>query len=169
MQAHRLLVHGDLVGKDGCLRQDAGLVDGGGGQHLPHLALQSLPVGRHRLGRLCLHTGHGALDGIGPAGDILRQLHALHTPHPVIGRQRRIRHLTDVLRQHLQILLRLGDGEDVRAAGQLHRSDLSRQAEGLLQLQQRLIVAAGQRLVHLHHGHVRSGGVDGDEHVHLAP
>ena len=49
VQAHRLLVHCHLVGKNGRLGEDAGLVDGSGLQYLHHLGLQPLAVGRHRL------------------------------------------------------------------------------------------------------------------------
>ena len=59
-QADGLLVHGHLVGEDGGLGEDAPLVDGGGGQHLPHFLLQPLPIGGHGLdGVLSKDVGTG--------------------------------------------------------------------------------------------------------------
>ena len=168
-QADGLLVHGHLVGEDSGLGEDAPLVDGGGGQHLPHFLLQPLPIGRHGLGRLPLHPAHGGLDGHQAARDVLRQAAALHGPHIVIGGQGLIQHLADVGGHGLQVLLGLGDGENVRQLGKGHGGHIPLQGEHALQLGQGLVIAPGQGLVHRHHGHVRSAGVDGDEHVHLAP
>ena len=72
MQAHRLLVHRHLVGKDGRLGEDAGRVQLGVGQHLIHFSLQTSPVFLHGLGGSLLHQGDQAFNGVRPGQDVIR-------------------------------------------------------------------------------------------------
>ena len=167
-QAHSLLVHGDLVGKYSRLRQYPALVDGGGLQHLPHLRLQPCPIFGHSLGRAFLHLGHHGLNGVSSSGNVLAELFALHAAHLPVGGQRLLQHGADVGGDHLQILLLLGHRQHIGKFCQSHRGQIVRQHEHLLQPAQRLIIAPGQRLIHLHNRLIRLHGVHGDEHIHLA-
>ena len=169
VQPHRLLVHRHLVGKDRRLGEDTGLIDGGGLQHLHHLVLQPLAVSRHRFRGALLHAAHRLLDGIGAAAHVLGQLRALYGAHLVVGCQRAVQYGTNIGGDGVHILLRLGNGQHIGEFCQHIRRDAPLQTKGLLQAHQRLVVAASQRLVDGNHRLIGAGGIDGDEHIHLAP
>ena len=84
-QAHGLLVHGDLVGVDGGLGQDARFVDRRALQDLLHARGQLLAVLAHRFGRALLDLAGERFDGREPAADVLGQLAAFRRAHLVIG------------------------------------------------------------------------------------
>ena len=168
-QPHGLLVHGDLVGVDGGLLQDPLLVDGGGLQHLPHLGRQLLPVLPDGLRGPLLHLGGHALDGAEPPADVLRQLLALHGPHGVVGGQRLVQHGAEVGADGLQVLVRLGDGEDIREPGQLLGGHALLPAADGGESLKGLGVLGREGGVHVDLRHVRRRGVHADEDIHLPP
>ena len=120
-QAHGLFVHGNLVGVDGGLGQNARLVDRRALQDLLHARGQLLAVLAYRFGRALLDLAGEGLDCRKPAADVLGQLFPLRRAHLVIGRERFVEHLADVRADGLQVLLRLGDGQHVRDAGEVRR------------------------------------------------
>ena len=93
---------------------------------------------------------------------------ALGRAHPIVRSKRVIEHGAEVDGDALQVLLRLGDGQDVGKAGDGRRGDLALKTAGLVDLAQRLVVALRKRAVELDDRLVRRRGVDGDEHVYLA-
>ena len=123
-QADGLLVDGDLIGKDGGLGQNAGLVDGGRLQDLLHLGGQARAVLRNGLRRALLDHAGDVLDGIEPAADVGGKALALGRAHPIVRGKRVIEHGAEVGGDALQVLLRLGDGQDVGKAGDGRRGDL---------------------------------------------
>ena len=171
-QAHGLLVHGHLIGEDGRLGEDAGLVDGRALEHLPHPGEQLLPVLRHRLGRAGLHQLGEGLDGVQPAADILGQLPALGLPHGAVGVQGLLQDLAQVGGHRLQVLLPLGDCQHVGQAGQIRDiAELLNHAvpAQLPEMPQSVDIALGQGFVHRHHRLLRPQGGHGDKHIHLSP
>ena len=164
-----LLVHGNFVGEDGRLGEDAGGVQLGVGQHLGHPGLQLGAVLRHRLGGALLHQGHLVLDGLGPAEYVILQPLALSAAHLVKVGQGPVQHRADVFGHLLHVLLRLLCQQHVGEAGQQGHGDVPRQVIVRRQLLQGGIIAVGHRLVHRHLDLLRPGVVQGDEHVHLSP
>ena len=140
-QTHGLLVHGDLVGVDGGLGQDARFVDRRALQDLLHARGQLFAVLAYRFGRALLDLAGERFDGREAAADVLGQLLPLCRAHLVIGRERFVEHLADVRANGLQVLLRLRDGQHVRNAGEVRRVGLLLKvipAVDLIELAQRL-------------------------------
>ena len=167
MQAHRLLVDGNLVSEDGGLGQQARLVDGRRLQQLAHLALELLAVLRDRLRRALLHPADDRLDRVGPAQHVLRQLRALDLAHAAVGDERLVQHETDVGRDGLEILLRARHRQHVGELRKRRRRDLALEREHVLQLRQRGKVTARERFVDRDNRLLRPGALDCDEDVRL--
>ena len=164
-----LLSHGDLVGEDGGLGEDAGGVDLGVGQDLVHPRLQLGPIVRHGLGGALLYQSHLLLDGVRPGEDVGLHPLPLPGPHLVEVGQGPVQDRVNVGGHGLGILLRLLGQQDLRKAGQQRHRDVPRQLIAPGQLGQGGIVAVGHRLVHLHLDLFPAAVVHGDEHVHLSP
>ena len=140
-QTHGLFIHGDLVGVDGGLGQDARFVDRRALQDLLHARGQLFAVLAYRFGRALLDLAGECFDGREPAADVLGQLLPLRRAHLVIGRERFVEHLADVRANGLQVLLRLRDGQHVWNAGEVRRVGLLLKvipAVDLIELAQRL-------------------------------
>ena len=139
-------------------------------QHLLHPGGELGPVFRHGLGGPFLHLAGIGLDGGEAVADVLRQLGALHGPHGIISGQGFFQYGAQIGADTLQILVRLGDGEHVREAGQRLRPHLEVfTAADLRQLPQGGDISGGQFPVDGDFRHIGGGGVHGDEHIHLAP
>ena len=117
-QADGLLIHGDLVGVDGGLLQDAAFVDIRLAEDLLHLLRQPRAV-------LCERDGASGLDlfdegqnGLRAAAEVCLHGRALFFAHGVELRQRLFDDGQDIVRQLLLVLLLLLHDEDVGHAGQ---------------------------------------------------
>ena len=168
-QADGFLVHGNLVGKNGSLRQNPAFVDGSIGQHLFHFVLQPGAVVNDRLAASGLHLGDQAQDGRPTAPQIRLQRLPFRGAHIVEALQSLIDHAEHIRQQLLLVHLGLVHGEHVGHTGQHGHADVVPDAVGL-----RHLLHGGE--IPLHHSlvqgdlHVGSAlGTDGQEHVHLAP
>ena len=167
-QADRFLVHGDLVGIDGSLGQDARFVDGRALQDLLHARGQLFAVLAHRFGRALLDHARERFDGRESAADVLGQLLPLRRAHLVIGRERLVEHLADVRADGSKVFLRLCDAQHVGDAGEVRHVGLLFQiisAVKLVELPQRVKIAARKPLVDRNDLLVRAGRIDADEHI----
>ena len=170
-QTHRFLVHGDLVGVDGSLGQDAGFVDGRALQDLLHARGQLLAVLAHGFGRALLDLASERLDGREPAADVLGELAAFRCAHLVISCERLVKHLADVRAEGFKILLGFRHGQHVRNAGKVRHVAFGVQVLAAVERAEfikRCKVAARKPFVDHDDLFIRAGRIDADEHIDLA-
>ena len=168
-QADRLLIHGDLVRKNGSFRQNPAFVDGGVGQNLFQLVFQAGAVVDHRLAAAGFHLGNQFQNGLAPAAQVVLQGLALGGAHGIIACQCLIHNAHKIAQQLLFIHIRLFHREHVRHPGKQGHADIV--AHAIV----RGHLAHGTQ-VPFHHGGVQgdlhilgSFRTHGDEHIHLAP
>ena len=167
-QTHRLLVNGDMVGKNGGLGDDACLVDIGRGEHRLELLAQARLIGGCRLGSGRFYARHQRLDARELFSHVRTELFTLALAHLVIIRQCLLRQLDQAGTDLILIRLRLFHGQDVRKTHERHKRHVVFQIIAHGERVERVNISAQQRLVHTQDGVLRLRGVDRDEHVQLA-
>ncbi len=167
-QAHRLLINGDMVGKNGCLGNDACLVNIGRGEHRLEFLAQARLIGGCRFGSGRFYARHQRLDARELFGHVRTELFTLTLTHLVIIRQCLLRQLNQAGTDLILIRLRLFHGQDVRKTHERHERHVVFQIIAHGERVERVNISAQQRLVHTQDGVLRLRGVDRDEHVQLA-
>ena len=167
-QADRFFVHGDLVGVDGGLLQNAALVDIRRAEYLLHFFGQPGAVLRKRHGAARLDLFHKRQNGLRAAAKVGLHGRALLFAHGVEFGKRLLDDGQDILRQLLLVLLLLLDHKDVRHTGQGSDGNVVSDAviggDGL----ERGQIPFQNGLIECNLDAHILGDINGDEHIQLA-
>ena len=167
-QAHRLLIDGDAVGKDGALGDDARFVHILALEHALELLAEAVVIRLDRFGRVGFDLGDERLDRDKAALHVLAELLPLAQAHAVIFRERLVHEGDESGAQRVLIGLGLFDREHVRKAGDGERGHVVLKAvlggDGI----DRVEIGAQQRFVDADDRISRLRGIDREEHIDLA-
>ena len=168
-QADGLLIYGDLVGKDGRLREDAALVQLLALQDFLHPGGELLAILRHGLWGTGLHLLHQLGDPLRLAAKISAEFLPLPLPHGIEPLQGLGQDSTDILGDKLRVRLLLLHQQHVGETGEQGDGQIVPQAVNLPQLLQGRVVAVGHRPVQLDVHLIGGGAVDAHKDIHLPP